>query len=109
VVGVCGDGGMMMMLYTLEMARQYEVPVNYVVVNNACLANVLDYQAPGRAIATEYPEADFAGIARSMGCVGIKVEDPADLEPSLEDAIKSEGPSVVDVSTAKQQHFVLMS
>ena len=37
-------------LYTLATARQYDVPVNYVVVNNACLANVLDYQAPGRAI-----------------------------------------------------------
>ncbi len=109
VVGVCGDGGMMMMLYTLEMARQYEVPVNYVVVNNACLANVLDYQPPGRAIATEYPEADFAAIARSIGCVGIKVRDPADLETSLEDAMKSESPAVIDVSTAKQQHFVLMS
>ena len=109
VVGVCGDGGMMMMLYTLEMARQYDVPVNYVVVNNACLANVLDYQAPGRAISTEYPEADFAGIARAIGCVGIKVEHPAELEPALEDALKSESPAVVDVQAAKQQHFVLMS
>ena len=98
-----------MMLYTLEMARQYDVPVNYVVVNNACLANVLDYQAPGRAVSTEYPEADFAGIARAIGCVGIKVEHPAELEPALEDALKSESPAVVDVQAAKQQHFVLMS
>ena len=109
VVGVCGDGAMMMMLYTLEMAKQYEVPINYVVMNNACLGNVLDYQAPGRAIATEYPETDFAGIARSIGCVGIKVEHPSDLEPALEDARKSERPAVVDVSTSKKQHFVLMS
>ena len=108
VVGVCGDGAMMMMLYTLEMAKQYEVPVNYVVLNNACLGNVLDYQAPGRAIATEYPEPDFAAIARSIGCVGIKVERPSDLEPALEDATKSERPAVVDVSTSKKQHFVLM-
>jgi acetolactate synthase-1/2/3 large subunit len=109
VVGVCGDGGMMMMLYTLEMAKQYEVPINYVVMNNACLGNVLDYQAPGRAIATEYPEPDFAAIARSIGCVGIKVEHPSDLEPALEDAAKSERPAVVDVSTSKKSHFVLMS
>jgi acetolactate synthase-1/2/3 large subunit len=108
VVGVCGDGGMMMMLYALEMAKQYEVPVNYVVVNNACLQNVLDYQAPGRAIATEYPQVDFAAIARSMGCVGIKVEHPSELEPALEDATKSERPAVVDVSAAKRPHFVLM-
>jgi len=109
VVGVCGDGGMMMMLYNLEMAKQYEIPITYVVLNNACLANVLDYQAPGRAIATEYPETDFAGIARAMGCVGIKVQHPSELEPALEDATKSESPAVVDVSTSKQQHFVLMS
>jgi len=109
VVGVCGDGGMMMMLYTLEMAKQYEVPINYVVLNNACLGNVLDYQAPGRAIATEYPEPDFAAIARSIGCVGIKVEQPGDLEPALEDATKSERPAVVDVSTNKRQHFALMA
>jgi acetolactate synthase-1/2/3 large subunit len=108
VVGVCGDGGMMMMLYALEMAKQYEVPVNYVVVNNACLQNVLDYQAPGRAIATEYPQVDFAAIARSMGCVGIKVEHPSELEPALEDATKSERPAVVDISAAKRPHFVLM-
>jgi acetolactate synthase-1/2/3 large subunit len=110
VVGVCGDGGMMMMLHNLETAKQYDVPISYVVVNNACLGNVLDYQAPGRSIATEYPETDFAGIARAIGCVGIKVENPADLEPALADATRSDRPAVVDVSTSsKQQHFVLMS
>ncbi len=110
VVGVCGDGGMMMMLHTLQTAKQYEVPISYVVVNNACLGNVLDYQAPGRAIATEYPETDFAGIARSIGCVGIKVEHPSDLEPALQDATGSDSPALVDVSTSKeQQHFVLMT
>ncbi len=109
VVGVCGDGGMMMMLHNLQTAKQYEVPVSYVVLNNACLGNVLDYQAPGRSIATEYPETDFAGIARSIGCVGIKVEHPSDLEPALQDAKGSESPALVDVSTSKErQHFVLM-
>ncbi len=108
VVCVCGDGGMLMMLYALEMAKQYEAPISYVVMNNACLGNVLDYQAPGRTIATEYPETDFAAIARAIGCAGIKVEQPSDLEAALADAVGSEGPAVVDVSTSRQPHFSIM-
>lgn len=109
VVAVCGDGGMLMMLHALETARQYRLPVTYVVMNNAGLCNVSDFQAPGRRIATEYEETDFASIAVSMGCAGVKVRKPAELEPALEAALAEERPSVVDVSTAKQPHFVLMS
>lgn len=108
VVCVCGDGGMMMMLYALEMAKQYALPVTYVVMNNACLANVMDFQAADRRIATEYPEADFAAIARSMGCAGAKIQKPGDLEPALEEAIRNERPALIDVSTSRQPHFVLM-
>ncbi|MEW6441324.1 MAG: thiamine pyrophosphate-binding protein [bacterium] len=109
VVCVCGDGGMFMMLHCLETARQYRLPVTYVVLNNAGLCNVLDFQAPGRRIATEYDEPDFAAIARTMGCSGAKVRKPSELEPALEAALSSDRPTVVDVATAKQPHFVLMS
>lgn len=109
VVAVCGDGGMLMMLHALETARQYRLPVTYVVMNNAGLCNVSDFQAPGRRIATEYEETDFASIAVAMGCAGVKVRKPAELEPALEAALADDRPSVVDVSTAQQPHFVLVS
>jgi acetolactate synthase-1/2/3 large subunit len=109
VVCVCGDGGMLMMLHALETARQYRLPVTYVVMNNAGLCNVSDFQAPGRRIATEYDELDFASIARTMGCSGVKVRKPSDLEPALQAALESDLPTVVDVSTSQQPHFVLMS
>jgi acetolactate synthase-1/2/3 large subunit len=109
VVCVCGDGGMLMMLHALETARQYRLPVTYVVMNNAGLCNVSDFQAPGRRIATQYDELDFASIARTMGCSGVKVRKPSDLEPALQAALESDLPTVVDVSTSQQPHFVLMS
>ncbi|UCD58502.1 MAG: thiamine pyrophosphate-binding protein, partial [Candidatus Hydrogenedentota bacterium] len=108
VVCVCGDGGMMMMLYSLEMARQYELPLTYVVMNNSCLGNVRDFQAPDRRIATEYPEVDFAAIARAIGCKGLKIEKPDELKPALEAAIGSDRPAVIDVVTSKEAHFKLM-
>jgi acetolactate synthase-1/2/3 large subunit len=109
VVSVCGDGGMMMMLYALEMAKQYELPITYVVLNNACLGNVMDFQRPERKSASQYSEANFAAIAEAMGCQGIKIEKPADLEPALKAALESRRPTVVDVSTSPKPHFVLMT
>jgi thiamine pyrophosphate-dependent acetolactate synthase large subunit-like protein len=83
--------------------------VTYVVLNNSVLGNVNDFMAPGHKGATEYREADLAGAARSMGCVGIKVKEAADLGRALKEAAASGRPSVVDVTTAHIPHFGLMS
>jgi acetolactate synthase-1/2/3 large subunit len=108
VVGVAGDGSMMMMLHTLETAKQYDLPLTYVVMNNSCLGNVMDFQAPDRRIATEYDEPNFAGIAQAIGCKGLKIEDPADLRPALSAAIDSDRPALIDVVTSPEAHFRLM-
>ena len=108
VVSVAGDGGMMMMLYALETAKHYELPLTYVVMNNSCLGNVRDFQAPDRRIATEYPEPNFAGIAQAMGCKGLKIENPDDLKPALKAAIDSDRPALIDVAMSKEAHFKLM-
>jgi acetolactate synthase-1/2/3 large subunit len=109
VVSVCGDGGMMMQLYSLAMAREYDLPITYVVLNNSILGNVWDFQAADRKIATEYREPDFARIAESMGCMGAKIEKPDELEGALKASIESDQPALLDVSTAKDPHFALMS
>jgi thiamine pyrophosphate-dependent acetolactate synthase large subunit-like protein len=41
--------------------------------------------------------------------VGIKVKTAADLGPALKEAIASDRPAVVDVTTAHIPHFGLMS
>ncbi|MBI4832550.1 MAG: thiamine pyrophosphate-binding protein [Candidatus Lindowbacteria bacterium] len=108
VVSVTGDGGMMMMLYALETAKHYNLPLTYVVMNNSCLGNVMDFQSPDRRIATEYPMPDFAGIGRAMGLKGLKIEKPAELKPALRAAINSDRPAIIDVSISQEPHFRLM-
>lgn len=108
VICEAGDGGMFMMLHCLETARQYGLPITYVVLNNATLGNVSDFLAPGRKGMTEYSEPDFSAIANAMGCLGIKVRTIAELAPALKEAVASDRPAVVDITTAPTPHFVLM-
>lgn len=108
VIGVCGDGGMTMQLYGLEMARHYRVPVTYVVMNNSCLGNVMDFQPDHRRIATEYPEPRLAEVARAVGLKAFKVTKAEDIKPALHEAIRSEEPAVVDITTSRQKHFKVM-
>ena len=107
VVGVCGDGGMMMHLYVMEMAKEYKLPVTYVVMNNACLGNLMDYQAPGRQIATTYNSVNFARIARGFGIEGIRVDDPANIKETLKKALELNEPAVVDIAIDDYSHFKL--
>ncbi len=107
VVCVSGDGGFLMHVYALEMAKQYELPVTYVVLNNSCLGNVLDFQAPERRIFSEYPPADFSAIARGFGLQGISVKKPAEIQPALRQALDAKAPVVVDITVAKRPHFSL--
>lgn len=109
VVCVCGDGGLMMHLYVLEMAKEYGLPVTLVVLNNACLGNVMDFQRPARRIATTYPRPDFAAVARGFGVEGFAIERPQDLKPALAKAMSSDKPAVVDVAVADYAHYKMMT
>jgi acetolactate synthase-1/2/3 large subunit len=108
VISVCGDGGFMLQLYGLEMARQYNLPVTYVIMNNSALGNVMDFQPDHRRLCTEYPEPHLAAIAKAVGIEGFKVEKAEDLKPALHEALNNGKPTVVDVTTSKQKHFKVM-
>ena len=46
-----------------------------------------------------FPEADFAKIAESMGCLGLTVRKPSELAAALDRAFSAGRPVVVDVKT----------
>lgn len=104
-----GDGGMMLQLYGLEMARDFNLPVTYVVINNALLGNVADYQPDHRRLATEYDRPRFAEIARGVGIEGFRVDKAEDVKGAINEALHSEKPALVDISTSQQKHFKAIS
>ena len=99
VLAVCGDGGFSMAINGFMTARDEDIPIVTVILNNSALGWVKHGQG-NRTINSSFSAMDFAGIAEKMGCKGIRVEDPADLIAALQEALAANEPTVVDVVTA---------
>ncbi len=101
VVAISGDGGFNMMLGELETARRTGCGLTVIVVNNAASGYVKALQHAmmgGRYQSADLVEQDYAAIARTMGCGGIRVEDPEALAPALRQGMEERvRPTVIDV------------
>ncbi|MCB1739226.1 MAG: hypothetical protein KDK91_02575, partial [Gammaproteobacteria bacterium] len=104
VLAVTGDGGFSMALNGMMTARDENIPIVVVVLNNSALGWVKHGQG-NRPIASSFADMNFADIARSIGCHGIRVEQPAAIAPALREALSSGRPTVVDVVTSFKPSF----
>jgi acetolactate synthase-1/2/3 large subunit len=112
VVGITGDGGMNMAIGGLETARRVGAGCTVIVVNNAASGYVKALQhatyGPGSYQSSDLTEIDYAAVATSFGCHGIRVESPDDLAPALKAAIaERDVPSVVDVVVTRDPAMML--
>lgn len=101
-----GDGGFWYHLTELETAVRYGINTVTVVNNNHSLnqekrGNEVTYggQTAGSDELWMLSDVDFAKVAETMGCFGIRVEEPSELQGALEQAFASGKPAVVDVVT----------
>src|SRR5262249_55101064 len=101
VVSLSGDGGLAMLLGQLLTAAQYQLPVKIVLFNTHRLGMVqLEQEAAGLPhYGVERKNPNFAALAEAVGLAGLRVEDPAQVRPALERALRSTGPVLVDVVT----------
>ena len=105
VVCFTGDGGFYYHIAELETARRHGINAVIVVNNNSALnqeikLNDTAYGGKQRGRAEEmwrFPDINFAQVAESFGCVGIRVEKPGELQNALKRAIGLNKPVVVDV------------
>ena len=101
-----GDGGIWYHLAELETAVRCGIRTVTVVNNNHSLNQEqagVERTYGGRTAGSDelwlFEDADFAGIAESMGCLGITVNKPAEISSALDRALAAEKPAVVDVKT----------
>jgi acetolactate synthase-1/2/3 large subunit len=100
VVCVCGDGDFMMNGIEVGTAVAHSIPVVWVVLDNGCLGMIRDVQKMSyqhRKIACELGDTDIVGLAHSLGANARRVSSDGELGPALEEALRSDTPSVVVV------------
>ena len=100
VVVVVGDGSVTYAIGELAALAKYGLDIIVVVLNNSCLgyskiSEMLNYSADYEEV--DFPDTDFALIARGFGCEGLAVKEPSELAPALETAFAAKGPVLLDV------------
>lgn len=105
VISLSGDGGFAMLMGDVITLVQEKLPVKVVIFNNGVLGFVaMEMKAAGFVgLGTHLDNPDFAAMARAMGILGVRVEDPGDLPGAVAQVLKHDGPAVLDVVTATQE------
>ncbi|MGF7055348.1 pyruvate dehydrogenase (quinone) [Bosea sp. OAE752] len=98
VISLSGDGGFTMLMGDLLTLSQLNLPVKVIVFNNGALGFIeLEQKSSGFLdTGTELINPNFAAMAEAAGIKGIRIEDPAEVESKLAEALAHPGPVLVD-------------
>jgi thiamine pyrophosphate-dependent acetolactate synthase large subunit-like protein len=100
VIALVGDGGFNMLMGEFLTAVHHKLPIKVVIYNNSAFGLIpLEAEAAGLAPfrqGIEFPNPDFAALARACGGNGFTVSDPAELNNTIRDALDADGPTIVD-------------
>ncbi|NMR31529.1 thiamine pyrophosphate-binding protein [Arthrobacter sp. SF27] len=100
VLAVSGDGSAMYSISELATAKQHNLPVTWLIVDDGGYGILREYMedAFGQATATELARPDFVKLAEAFGVPARRVE-PGNVRQALEESFAAEGPNVVVVET----------
>lgn len=98
VLAVSGDGGSMYSLSELAVARQHNLPVTWVIIDDGGYGILREYMIDtfGAATATELTRPDFVAVAEAFGIPARRVTTD-ELGSALTEAWRADGPNVIVV------------
>lgn len=106
VISVCGDAGFQMTAQELALLKEFNLPVKIVILNNACLGMVRQWQETfyeERYSQSLMPiQPDFVKLADAYGIKGYLIEKLEDMEATLTEAINSDEPVLIDLRVKQQ-------
>jgi pyruvate dehydrogenase (quinone) len=100
VIVLTGDAGFNMLMGEFMTAVHHKLPIKVVIFNNSALG-LITLEAESVGIlpfreAIEFPNPDFAALARACGGHGFTVKHPGVLRPELNEAFALDGPAIID-------------
>ncbi len=100
VIVLTGDGGFNMLMGEFMTAVHHRLPIKVIIYNNSALGLItLEAESVGIVPfreAIEFPNPDFAALARACGAYGFTARKPGDLHAAIRDAFAVDGPAIVD-------------
>ena len=102
VVNFNGDGGFLFNAQELETAVRYGLKVITVIMNNGCWGSEKAYQRYAfneRYVGADTSNPRYDKYAELFGATGFYVERAEDIGDIFLEALKTEGPSIIEIST----------
>jgi len=100
VIDIAGEASILMNIQEMSTAVQYNLPVKIFILNNQYMGMVRQWQEllHEKNYSESYSKAlpDFVKLAEAYGCVGIRAEDPNELDEKIEEMINTNGPVIFD-------------
>ncbi len=101
VILFTGDGSIMMNCQEMATAANNNIPIKIIVMNNQVLGMVSQWQRMFYEERYSHTclkgHTDFVKLAEAMGITGLRVSKPSELAATLEEALRIDGPVLVDV------------
>jgi pyruvate dehydrogenase (quinone) len=107
VIALCGDGGFNMLMSEFMTAVHHKLPVKVVIYDNSAFGLIpLEAEAAGLVPfreAIQFPNPDFAALARACGGHGFRATQPDELRTRIDEALNADGPAIVDAVVAADE------
>jgi pyruvate dehydrogenase (quinone) len=107
VIALCGDGGFNMLMCEFLTAVHHRLPVKAVIYNNSAFGLItLEAESvglPPYRKGIEFPNPDFAALARACGGHGFAARKPGELKTAIREAFAVDGPAIVDAVVAADE------
>jgi acetolactate synthase-1/2/3 large subunit len=108
VIDIAGEASIQMTMQEISTAVQYRLPVKAFILNNEWMGMVRQWQQllHGERYSHSYSEAlpDFVKLAEAYGAVGLRADNPADLDDAIREMIAVDRPVIFDCRVAKAEN-----
>lgn len=106
VVGLVGDGALLMTFGDFVTACEHKANIVLIVLNDGAYGQMIGQQEKqyGAAYGCDFLSPDFSQMASACGALGVRVEEPGELEEAIQTALKASTPAIVEVMTKEYSY-----
>ena len=112
VWSIAGDGGFQMTMSELATISENKLPIKFAIMNNGFLGMVRQWQElfyEKSYVSTSYKGIpDFVKLAEAFDIYALKVTDKTQVKPAILDAIKHDGPVLIDFIVESEENVYPM-